>query len=75
MMESKMKNVILIIADISGYTRFMMTNKTSLIHSQVIITKLIRTLFFTYLFCIANIYWSGIECRMHNRSGWEECHQ
>lgn len=44
MMESKMKNVILIIADISGYTQFMITNKTSLIHSQVIITELIKTI-------------------------------
>ena len=43
-MESIEKKVVLIIADISGYTRFMVTNKTSLIHSQVIITELIKTI-------------------------------
>ena len=43
-MEYKERRVILIIADISGYTRFMMSNKTTLVHSQVIITELTKTI-------------------------------
>ena len=43
-MESQKEKVILIIADISGYTRFMMSNKTTLVHSQVIITELTKTI-------------------------------
>ncbi|HDY90024.1 MAG TPA: DUF2652 domain-containing protein [bacterium] len=43
-MKSKEEKVVLIIADISGYTHFMITNKTTLIHSQVIITELIKTI-------------------------------
>lgn len=36
--------VLLILADISGYTRFMTSNAESLAHSQVIITELVRTI-------------------------------
>lgn len=36
--------VLLILADISGYTRFMTSNAKSLAHSQVIITELVRTI-------------------------------
>ena len=43
-MESKEENVLLIIADISGYTKFMITNKTEMVHSQVIITELTKTI-------------------------------
>jgi len=43
-MKSKEKYVILLIADISGYTRFMISNRTTLIHGQIIITELIKTI-------------------------------
>jgi len=33
--------VCLILADISGYTRFMLTNKTSMVHGQIVIFQLI----------------------------------
>jgi len=38
-MTSDEKKVVLMIADISGYTSFMVANKTSLTHAQVIITE------------------------------------
>ena len=34
----------LIIADISGYTRYMAANAKTLAHSQTIITELIKTI-------------------------------
>lgn len=43
-MEETEKEVILMLADISGYTRFMVAHKTSLYHAQVIITELIQTI-------------------------------
>ena len=43
-MDSKEKDVILLIADISGYTRFMISNKQTLRHAQIVITKLIKTI-------------------------------
>ncbi|MBW7995909.1 MAG: DUF2652 domain-containing protein [Candidatus Glassbacteria bacterium] len=43
-MESKAYKVILIIADISGYTRYMLSNRTALVHGQVIITELTKTI-------------------------------
>ena len=36
------REVLLVIADISGYTRFIATNRDSLTHSQIIITQLMR---------------------------------
>ena len=36
--------VVLIIADISGYTRYMTANAKTLAHSQTIITELIKTI-------------------------------
>jgi hypothetical protein len=36
--------VLLILVDISGYTRFMTSNSKSLAHSQVIISELVRTI-------------------------------
>src|SRR3982751_6587383 len=36
--------VILIIADISGYTRYMTANAKTLAHSQTIITELVKTI-------------------------------
>jgi hypothetical protein len=36
--------VLLILADISGYTRFMTSNAKSLAHSQVIISELVQTI-------------------------------
>jgi len=41
-MDSGHQKVILMIADISGYTSFMVSNKTSLTHAQVISTELIQ---------------------------------
>ena len=43
-MEPDKRKVILIITDISGYTRFMITNKDSLVHSQVILTELTKAI-------------------------------
>ena len=43
-MAQEVQKVILILADISGYTRFMTQNKTTLVHSQVIITELIKAI-------------------------------
>lgn len=43
-MESSPRPVILIIADISGYTRFMIANKATLAHAQLAITELIQAL-------------------------------
>ncbi|NEO86345.1 MAG: DUF2652 domain-containing protein [Spirulina sp. SIO3F2] len=38
------QSAILIIADISGYTRFMLGNRESLLHSQIIISELMRSI-------------------------------
>ncbi len=38
------KSVILMIVDISGYTKFMLANKTSLIHAQQIISSLMQAI-------------------------------
>jgi hypothetical protein len=43
-MESAEQKVILIVADISGYTQFMVSNKASLGHAQVVISELIKTI-------------------------------
>lgn len=43
-MSTNEKKVILIIADISGYTKFMLANKTCLIHGQIIINQIITNL-------------------------------
>jgi hypothetical protein len=43
-MESAEHKVILIVADISGYTQFMVSNQTSLGHAQVVISELIKTI-------------------------------
>jgi len=37
-------NVIFFIADISGYTKFIVTNEKALIHSQIIIKDIITTI-------------------------------
>lgn len=42
MENSKEQKVILIITDISGYTRFMLSNRQSLRHGQIIITELTK---------------------------------
>ena len=42
-METGEKEVLLVIADISGYTRFIAANRETLAHSQIIITELMRT--------------------------------
>src|SRR3954468_1852706 len=42
--ETAPEPVILIIADISGYTRYMTANAKTLAHSQTIITELVKTI-------------------------------
>ena len=43
-LPSAPRPVILILADISGYTRFMAANRTELVHGQHIISELIKTI-------------------------------
>jgi len=43
-MEDQERQVVFVIADISGYTRFIVSNEKSLAHSQIIIRELISTL-------------------------------
>lgn len=43
MSEEKINEVVLIIADISGYTEFMLSSKMEIKHGQAIITKLIES--------------------------------
>ncbi len=43
-MENQQKDVVMLIADISGYTKFMTRNRKSLAHAQVIITELMTSL-------------------------------
>jgi len=40
--EAGTERVVLILADISGYTRFMLANQTAIVHAQMIITKLLE---------------------------------
>ncbi|MGD9952796.1 MAG: DUF2652 domain-containing protein [Burkholderiales bacterium] len=44
MTESREQPLVIILADISGYTRFMLENQTSAVHGQQCITFLIETL-------------------------------
>ena len=41
-MDNRIERVVLIIADISGYTRFMLANRTALVHGQMVVTKLLE---------------------------------
>jgi hypothetical protein len=41
-MEPRTERVILILADISGYTKFMLANQTAIVHGQMVITKLLE---------------------------------
>jgi len=43
-MENKPQRTVLLIADISGYTKFMTSKRTSLTHAQAIITKLMEAI-------------------------------
>ncbi len=43
-MEPRTERVVLILADISGYTRFMLASQESLIHGQQIITELLESI-------------------------------
>ena len=43
-MDSQTKKVILIIADISGYTSYMVAHRTALAHGQILITKLLEAI-------------------------------
>ncbi len=42
--ESQIQKVILMIADISGYTRFMFSNQMDLAHSQWVISQFIQAI-------------------------------
>jgi hypothetical protein len=42
--QSLEKEVVFFITDISGYTRFIVTNEKEMVHSQVIIRDLINTI-------------------------------
>jgi Protein of unknown function (DUF2652) len=44
MEQSQEQEVILIITDISGYTRFMLSNRQTLLHGQVIISELTKAI-------------------------------
>ncbi len=41
-MDDRTERVVLILADISGYSRFMLANQTALVHAQMVITKLLE---------------------------------
>lgn len=41
-MSKNMQEMFLVIADISGYTKFMLTSRTELVHSQGIISDLLH---------------------------------
>src|SRR5215467_10378900 len=43
-MEALERELVLILADISGYTRFMLENQTSAVHGQLCISTLIETM-------------------------------
>ena len=43
-MDSRTERVVLILADISGYTRFMLANQTALVHAQMVITNLLEAI-------------------------------
>jgi len=43
-MEPSEARVVLILADISGYTKFMVENQLSAMHGQMVITTLIETI-------------------------------
>ena len=43
-MEAREQRVVLILADISGYTKFMVENQLSAVHGQLVITGLIEAL-------------------------------
>ena len=43
-MEAREQRVVLILADISGYTKFMVENQLSAVHGQIVITSLIESI-------------------------------
>ncbi len=43
-MEPRTERVVLILADISGYTGFMLANQAALVHGQMVITKLLEAI-------------------------------
>ena len=43
-MDPRTERVVLILADISGYTRFMLANQTALVHAQMVITNLLEAI-------------------------------
>ncbi len=43
-MDQQLTPVVLVVADISGYTDFMLSHRKSVAHSQMIVRELIETL-------------------------------
>jgi len=43
-MDNETRKVILIIADISGYTSYMVAHRSELAHGQILITKLLEAI-------------------------------
>jgi hypothetical protein len=43
-METREQHLVMILADISGYTRFMVENQLAAVHGQLCITFLIETI-------------------------------
>ncbi len=43
-MEPREKQLVIVLADISGYTKFMVANQLSAVHGQIVITGLIETI-------------------------------
>ena len=68
--------VLLIIADISGYTRYMTANAKTLSHSQIIITELLKTILQQIELPLEVAELEGdavfIVCRKLNYSPWSE---
>lgn len=68
--------VLLIIADISGYTRYMTANAKTLAHSQTLITELFNTLLQQIELPLEVVELEGdavfMVCRKFNHSPWSE---
>ncbi len=68
--------VLLIIADISGYTRYMTANAKTLAHSQTLITELFNTLLQQIELPLEVVELEGdavfMVCRKRNHSPWSE---
>ena len=54
-MEARERELVLILTDISGYTRFMLENQTSAVHRQLCITSLIEMMLRRSTFLILHV--------------------